>query len=71
VESRQRQTEDSEHGSELHRWLGPFDGAKQARLRFTVGKTTPREIHIEGTKQRHEEPDEEPDDSPEILDPSA
>jgi hypothetical protein len=47
--------------------LGPFDGAKQARLRFTVWKPTPRQIHIE----RPEQGDEEPDDSPEILDPSA
>ena len=67
VESRGRQTEDAEHRSELQSWLGPFDGTKKSRLRFTVRKTTPREIHIEGPEQGNEEPD----DSSELLNPPS
>ncbi len=67
MESRGRQTEDSEHPSELQSWLGPLDGTKKSRLRFTVWKTTPRQVHIEGLEEGYEESE----DSSELLDPPS
>jgi len=64
VESRVRQAEDAEHRSELQRPLRAFDGTKKSRLRLSVWKTTPCEIHIECL----EEGIEEANDSTELLD---
>jgi hypothetical protein len=67
VESRGRNTEHAEHRSQPQRWLGLFDSTKQSRLRLTVGKTTPRQIHLERPQKGHEEPD----DRTVLLDPPS